>query len=121
MTPRGISEQAFFVLSALAGEPLHGYAVLKQVAELSQGRISLRVGTLYGILDRMSADGSIELDREEVVNSRLRRYYRLTNRGRHTLTREAARQAANARTATERLAAFAAGASASGTAARPQA
>ncbi len=116
-----MSEQAFFVLSALAGEPLHGYAVLKHVAELSQGRISLRVGTLYGILDRMAADGSLELDREVVVDSRLRRYYRLTDHGRHTLTREAARQAANAQTAMEQLAAFTGGASASGKTARTQA
>lgn len=100
-----MSEQAFFVLSALAGEPMHGYAILSEVAELSEGRLRLRVGTLYGILDRMAADGTIELDREEVVDSRLRRYYRLTGRGQHMLTREAARQAANARMATARLAA----------------
>ncbi len=99
-----MTEQAFFVLSALAERPLHGYAILSEVADLSEGRIRLRVGTLYGILDRMAADGSIELDREEVVDSRLRRYYRLTTSGRHALTREAARQAANARMATARLA-----------------
>lgn len=100
-----MSEQAFFVLSALARSPLHGYAILSEAAELSGGRVRLRVGTLYGILDRLSAEGTIELDREEVVDSRLRRYYRLTTRGRHALTREAARQAANARMATARLAA----------------
>jgi DNA-binding PadR family transcriptional regulator len=99
-----MSEQAFFVLSALAREPLHGYAILAEVAELSESRVRLRVGTLYGILDRLATDGSIELDHEEVVDSRLRRYYRLTTRGRHALTREAARQSANARMATARLA-----------------
>lgn len=106
MATRGMSEQAFFVLSALAGEPLHGYAVLKLVDELSEGRVQLRVGTLYGILDRMAVDGSIELDRVEEVSSRLRRYYRLTEHGRNALVREAARQAANARTARRRLAAL---------------
>jgi DNA-binding PadR family transcriptional regulator len=100
-----MSEQAFFVLSALARTPLHGYAILSEVAELSEGRVRLRVGTLYGILDRLAAEGTIELDREEVVDSRLRRYYRISARGRHALTREAARQAANAQMATARLAA----------------
>jgi DNA-binding PadR family transcriptional regulator len=107
MAVRALSEQAFFVLSALAAQPLHGYAILSEVADLSEGRMRLRVGTLYGILDRLATDGSIELEREEVVDSRLRRYYRITPRGRHALTREAARQAANARMATRRLAALA--------------
>ncbi|MEO7125805.1 MAG: PadR family transcriptional regulator [Nakamurella sp.] len=105
MTTSPVSEQAFFVLSALAVTPLHGYAILSEVADLSEGRLRLAVGTLYGILDRLASDGSIELDREEIVDSRLRRYYRLTNAGQNTLTRETARQAANARMATARLAA----------------
>jgi DNA-binding PadR family transcriptional regulator len=101
-----MSEQAFFVLSALTDAPLHGYGILSEVAKLSEGRVRLRVGTLYGILDRIAAEGLIELDREEVVDSRLRRYYRLTSNGQHALTREAARQEANARIARERLATF---------------
>lgn len=99
-----MSEQAFFVLSALAPAPLHGYGILSEVADLSDGRVSLQVGTLYGILDRMAATGLIEVDREEIVDSRLRRYYRLRDDGRNALDREAARQAANARMATRRLA-----------------
>lgn len=101
-----MSEQAFFVLSALADVPRHGYGILAEVAGLSESRVQLRVGTLYGILDRMAADGWIVLDREEIVVSRLRRYYRLSDEGRNVLAREAARQDANARMATARLAAF---------------
>lgn len=104
MAERGVSEQTFYVVAALAGEPLHGYAVLSAVASLSDGRIRLSVGTLYGILDRLAANGTIEIDHEAIVDSRLRRYYRLTGDGRHLLTREATRQAANARMASERLA-----------------
>lgn len=99
-----MSEQSFFVLSALAGRSLHGYAILSEVAEMSEGRVRLRVGTLYGILDRMASGGLIELDREEVVDSRLRRYYRLSTSGQHALTREVARLQANARAASARLA-----------------
>jgi DNA-binding PadR family transcriptional regulator len=104
MAPRDVSEQSFFILTALTGGPLHGYAVIKEIAELSDERLRMSVGTLYGILDRLSARGVIEVDREEVVDSRLRRYYRLTDDGRSLLAQEAARQAANARIASERLA-----------------
>jgi PadR family transcriptional regulator, regulatory protein PadR len=103
MPPRDLSEQSFFILMALTDSPLHGYAVVKEVAGLTEGRLRLSVGTLYGILDRLAAQGAIEVDREEVVDSRLRRYYRLTDDGRHLLSREATRQAANARIASERL------------------
>lgn len=109
-----MTEQAFFVLTALVGQQLHGYSILKAVTELSDGRVQPRVGTLYGVLDRMVAGGAVELDREEVVSGRFRRYYRLTEDGRRELTREAARQAANARTAGERLAQWGAGITAGG-------
>lgn len=99
---RPVSEQVFFVLAALANGP-HGYAVLAEVAELSDERIQMPVGTLYGILDRLAASGRIELDREAIVDSRLRRYYRLTSDGRKLLEAEVARQAANARVMARRL------------------
>jgi DNA-binding PadR family transcriptional regulator len=104
MAPRDMSEQSFFVLTALATGPRHGYAVIKEVAELSDERLRMSVGTLYGILDRLTARGAIEMEREEIVDSRLRRYYRLTDDGRRLLAQEAARQAANARVALDRLA-----------------
>jgi DNA-binding PadR family transcriptional regulator len=72
--------------------------------ELSDARLRMSVGTLYGILDRLAARGAIEMEREEIVDSRLRRYYRLTDDGRRLLAQEAARQAANARVALDRLA-----------------
>jgi DNA-binding PadR family transcriptional regulator len=100
---RPITEPAFFVLTALAGAPRHGYGIVGEVAQLSQGRVSLKIGTLYGVLDRLVGDGLVELDREEVRQGRLRRYYRLTDSGSHALAAEAARLAANARAATQRL------------------
>lgn len=101
-----MSEQAFFVLTALVDQPRHGYGIVGEVADLSEGRVRLKVGTLYGVLDRMVADGLVEPDREEVANGRLRRYFRLTEQGRDALAAEAARQAANARAATKRLRAW---------------
>lgn len=103
MTARPMTEPAFLILTALAGGPRHGYGIVGEVAELSDGRIQLKIGTLYGVLDRLVADGLVEPDREEVRQGRLRRYYRLTEDGGRALGEEAARQAANARAATERL------------------
>jgi DNA-binding PadR family transcriptional regulator len=94
-----LSEPAFLVLTALAEEPLHGYAVVRAVEALSDGRVRLRVGTLYGVLDRLVADGLAEHDREEVHQGRLRRYYRLTDAGVRALSAEVARLRANVRAA----------------------
>lgn len=103
MTRRGLTEPAFFILTALVGAPRHGYGIVGEVAELSEGRVQLRIGTLYGVLDRLVGDGLVEPDHDEVQQGRLRRYYRLTDEGGLALAAEAARQAANARVASERL------------------
>ncbi|MFC6089802.1 PadR family transcriptional regulator [Saccharothrix lopnurensis] len=98
-----MSEQAFLVLTALAEQPLHGYAIVRAVEGLSEGRVRLRVGTLYGVLDRLVTDGWAEPDREEVHQGRLRRYYRLTDTGVRELSAEVARLSANVRAASSVL------------------
>lgn len=98
-----LREPTFLVLTALAAEPQHGYSVLEDVRRISESRVRLYPGTLYGILDRLHADGLIEVDREEVVASRLRRYYRLTVPGRDLLSAEADRLHRNAAVADHRL------------------
>jgi PadR family transcriptional regulator, regulatory protein PadR len=94
---------AFFVLTALADRPRHGYGIVGEVAELSQGRVNLKIGSLYGVLDRLAAEGLIEDDREEAHDGRLRRYYRLTEDGRGALAEEAELRAATARVVRARL------------------
>jgi len=101
-----MTDPAFFILTALVDEPRHGYGIVGEVAELSLGRVQLKVGTLYGVLDRLVGEGLVELDREEVQQGRLRRYYRLTEPGYQALAAEADRQAANARAASQRLRAW---------------
>lgn len=98
-----MTEQTFLVLTALAEEPLHGYAIVQAVDTLSEGRMTLRVGTLYGVLDRLVADGLAERDREEVHQGRLRRYYKLTDAGVRALSAEVARLSANVRAASSVL------------------
>src|ERR1700724_502064 len=95
--------QAFCVAPALAGGPRHGYGIVGEVADLSQGRVKLKIGSLYGVLDRLAADGLIEADREEAHDGRLRRYYRLTRDGRDALAEEADLRAATARVVRARL------------------
>jgi PadR family transcriptional regulator, regulatory protein PadR len=95
--------QAFFVLSALADAPRHGYGIVREVADLSRGRVKLKIGSLYGMLDRLAAEELIEPDREEAHDGRLRRYYRLTRDGRRALAEEADLRASTARVVRSRL------------------
>ncbi|WP_035858946.1 PadR family transcriptional regulator [Cryptosporangium arvum] len=98
-----LREPTFLILTALAREPLHGYGLITEVSELSEGRITLRPGTLYGALDRLSDDGLVAPDHEEVVDGRLRRYYRLTDEGLNVLGAETERMRRNLAAATSRL------------------
>jgi DNA-binding PadR family transcriptional regulator len=97
-------EQSYLILLALAPEPLYGYGIIAAVQELSDGRVKLGPGTLYGALDRLAADGLITRDREEVVQGRFRRYYWLTGTGRVALEAETSRLTALAARARRRLA-----------------
>ena len=65
--------------------------------------MKLKIGGLYGVLDRLAAEGLIEPDREEAHDGRLRRYYRLTRDGRDALAEEAELRAATARVVQARL------------------
>jgi DNA-binding PadR family transcriptional regulator len=102
MTDR-VQEPTFLILTALAAGPQHGYGIIKDAEVISGGAVTLRVGTLYGALDRLDAQGLVEVDREEVVDSRLRRYYRLTDAGSERLAQEADRVRRQADAALTRL------------------
>ncbi|GAA4262828.1 PadR family transcriptional regulator [Dactylosporangium darangshiense] len=98
-----LKESAFLILSALAAEPTHGYGIMKDVEQQSAGAVRLRAGTLYAVLAELVEAGLIEVEREEIVQSRLRRYYRLTAAGARQLAAEADRRRAAANTAGRRL------------------
>jgi PadR family transcriptional regulator, regulatory protein PadR len=88
---------------ALAGEPRHGYGIIQEVRRLSRGRNDLKAGTLYALLDRLENDGLVQIDREEVVDGRLRRYYELTKEGTALLTEESLQRSTTSREALRRL------------------
>jgi PadR family transcriptional regulator PadR len=81
-----MQEATFLILTALAGGAQHGYGIIADIEQISEQRVRLKAGTLYAALD-----------------SRLRRYYRLTVRGSTTLADEAQRLGANVQTALSRL------------------
>jgi DNA-binding PadR family transcriptional regulator len=100
---RAMQEATFMILTALANGSQHGYGIITDVQEISDGQLRLRPGTLYTALDRLCADELIRVDREEIVDGRLRRYYRLTPAGTKRLSAEAARLQAHATAALTRL------------------
>ncbi|PZR53502.1 PadR family transcriptional regulator [Xylanimonas oleitrophica] len=86
-----MTEQAYLVLLALSPEPLHGYAVIGAVRDLTDGATVLGAASLYGALDRLTAAGLVEPAGEAVVDGRVRRYYRVTEAGHRAAQQETER------------------------------
>ncbi len=87
---RPISEPVFLILVSLADKPRHGYALMKDIEALSERRVRLSTGTLYGAIRRLLEDGWIERFAQKDT-SRDKQAYRLTAAGRGQLKAEVAR------------------------------
>jgi DNA-binding PadR family transcriptional regulator len=85
-----LTEPVLLILLSLAEQPRHGYSILKDVEQMSDGRVVLSTGTLYGALRRLLDDEWIERIEEEDT-PRGRQAYRLTARGRKNLQLEVGR------------------------------
>jgi DNA-binding PadR family transcriptional regulator len=85
-----LTEPVLLILLSLAGQPRHGYSILKDVEQMSEGRVMLSTGTLYGALRRLLVEEWIERFKEQ-DSSRGRQAYRLTARGRRNLQLEVGR------------------------------
>jgi DNA-binding PadR family transcriptional regulator len=100
-----LTEATFLILLSLAISPRHGYAIMQDVAELSEGRIHFSTGTLYGALKRLLQQGWIE--RVELLDvpetARPQKHYRLTEQGQRILDAEAQRLRSLARLVQLRL------------------
>ncbi|MFN8019063.1 MAG: PadR family transcriptional regulator [Acidimicrobiales bacterium] len=96
-------EPTYLILVALGPGERHGYGITQDVAQLSEGRVKLGAGTLYGALDRLVDEGLVAATRTETVDGRLRRYYALTDQGGRTVRAETAARLAIARAAATRL------------------
>ena len=98
-----ISEPVLLILLSLADQPRHGYAILKDTEKMSDGRVRLSTGTLYGALRRLLEEGWIARFKEE-DNSRAKQAYRLTALGRKNLQEELSRMKHLTRVASLRVA-----------------
>jgi DNA-binding PadR family transcriptional regulator len=98
-----MSEAVLLILLSLADQPRHGYAILKDIQKLSDGRVRLSTGTLYGALRRLLEDGWIVRFQEE-DRSRAKQAYRLTALGRRNLQEEVIRMKQLTRVASLRAA-----------------
>jgi len=97
-----LSEPVVLILASLAGKPRHGYALMKDIETLSNGRVQMSTGTLYGALRRLLEDQWIERFEQEDT-SREKQAYRLTPEGRRILESEVDRMKQLTRAAAARL------------------
>ena len=98
-----ITEPVLLILLSLAEEPRHGYAILKDVEQMSEGRVRLSTGTLYGALRRLLGEDWIERFDDDDT-SRGKQSYRITTKGRRMLQQEVARMKQLTRLANLRVA-----------------
>ena len=102
-----LTPPVFHILLALAGEERHGYGIMQDVAQQTEGALQLGPGTLYGCLKRMLAAGLVEESDERpdpTLDDERRRYYRMTTLGRRIARAEAQRLAGAVTVALSRLA-----------------
>jgi DNA-binding PadR family transcriptional regulator len=85
-----LREPTFYILLSIAPGPKHGYAILKEAERLSEGRVKLSTGTLYGAIKRLLDRGWIRRVDDPLPNgtNRERKAYELTDLGRRALNAE---------------------------------
>ncbi len=91
-----LTPAVFHILLTLADGERHGYAIMQEIAARTDGRLVIGPGTLYGSIKRLLAHGlivEVEARPDPVLDDERRRYYQLTNLGRHTAAAEAERLA----------------------------
>jgi DNA-binding PadR family transcriptional regulator len=102
LATKPLTEPVLLILMSLADQPRHGYALLKDIETLSNERVRLSTGTLYGALRRLLDDVWIERFEQEDT-SRDKQAYRLTENGRKQLNQELERMRQLTRAAAARL------------------
>jgi DNA-binding PadR family transcriptional regulator len=104
MTPASapLTEPVLLILMSLADQPRHGYALLKDIEAMSEGRVRLSTGTLYGALRRLLLERLIQRFEQEDT-ARDKQAYRLTPAGLKALRAELDRMKQLTRAATARL------------------
>ncbi len=89
-----LTPAVFHILLALTDGERHGYGIMQDIAQRTDGTVRMGPGTLYGSIKRMLAEGLIEATGERpdpAMDDERRRYYRLTNFGQRVAQAEALR------------------------------
>lgn len=93
-----LSESTYFIMLSLRSGPRHGYAIMKDVQSLSEKRVTLSTGTLYGAIKRLldqawieRLDGEADPEVDSKLDGRGQKVYRLTGTGLRVLNEEVER------------------------------
>ena len=86
-----LTHVVYHILLSLSGKHRHGYGIIKDVADATEGRLELEAGTLYAAIKRLRDDGLIEETPGPESSDARRRYYALTALGRGVLKAESER------------------------------
>lgn len=89
-----LSVPVVHVLISLSDSEAHGYGIISEIRERTAGEVRLSTSTLYGAIKRMLRDQLVEESTTRPAveqDDERRRYYRITDFGRHVLTLEAGR------------------------------
>ena len=81
-----LTETTYYILLALV-EPLHGYAVIKKIQEISEGTVNVGAGTLYNAVSKLQKEGLIV----KVNEDDRRKFYHLSQKGKLVLESQIAR------------------------------
>lgn len=73
------------LLFLLAQKPMYGYEIIKELEKRSKGYFKFKEGTLYPALHRLEKEGLLTGKWEQLPNGRERRYYKVTEKGLHSL------------------------------------
>jgi DNA-binding PadR family transcriptional regulator len=99
-----LSPATFYILLALADEDRHGYGIMQEVAQQSEGKYKLGPGTFYDNLEKLIDHGAVkEVPRKSANDDPRRRYYRMTGLGRNLFSAEISRLESVMRVAKARL------------------
>ena len=80
-----LTESYYYILLCLYKKPLHGYGIMQETARLSEGKVKIGSGTMYGAVSNMLMKGWIVEAVNEEPNDNRKRMYQITERGKEIL------------------------------------
>ena len=82
---QNIEHTQLLVLSLLSGEDMYGYQMIVELARRSDHTFEMKEGTLYPVLHGLEKEGLVEAYQQEAPTGRVRKYYKLTQKGKKLL------------------------------------